>query len=274
MSLLLLGAGLGADVGGGGPWTPTSLATASPLWFDASDAITITTATGISAWSNKGSLGGSLTQGTGASQPTWPAAVLNGLHVARFDGSAQRIFTASSVAVPSTTTMTIMAVFQRNPAGGYRGLLGSGLGASSGTGITVAGNAGEDWLTGDVMVHGDGTTSGRAPRAITSGAGALVDAAFHVARFDLGTTVDVYADGTAVTLRASAPGSFPGVTASFAIGDTTPTEGAYWPGDVAEVVFAPNATPGEKQKLEGYLAWKWGLQANLPGGHIYAGAAP
>lgn len=30
----------------------------------------------------------------------------------------------------------------------------------------------------------------------------------------------------------------------------------------------------ERQKVEGYLAWKWGLQANLPGGHPYASAAP
>ena len=30
----------------------------------------------------------------------------------------------------------------------------------------------------------------------------------------------------------------------------------------------------DRQKVEGYLAWKWGLQANLPGGHPYASAAP
>jgi hypothetical protein len=30
----------------------------------------------------------------------------------------------------------------------------------------------------------------------------------------------------------------------------------------------------ERQILEGYLAWKWGLQANLPGGHPYKLAAP
>jgi len=30
----------------------------------------------------------------------------------------------------------------------------------------------------------------------------------------------------------------------------------------------------QRQKVEGYLAWKWGLQASLPGGHPYASAAP
>jgi hypothetical protein len=33
------------------------------------------------------------------------------------------------------------------------------------------------------------------------------------------------------------------------------------------------STPN-RQKAEGYLAWKWGLQANLPAGHPYKTAAP
>ena len=35
------------------------------------------------------------------------------------------------------------------------------------------------------------------------------------------------------------------------------------------VLSAPN-----RQKVEGYLAWKWGLQANLPAGHPYKAVAP
>ena len=33
-------------------------------------------------------------------------------------------------------------------------------------------------------------------------------------------------------------------------------------------------SPEDRQKLEGYLAWKWGTQAALPGGHPYKSAAP
>ena len=33
-------------------------------------------------------------------------------------------------------------------------------------------------------------------------------------------------------------------------------------------------TLSDREKLEGYLAWKWGLQANLPAGHTYKSAAP
>jgi hypothetical protein len=33
-------------------------------------------------------------------------------------------------------------------------------------------------------------------------------------------------------------------------------------------------TTSDREKLEGYLAWKWGLEANLPNGHPYENAAP
>ena len=40
------------------------------------------------------------------------------------------------------------------------------------------------------------------------------------------------------------------------------------------VVQQANMTLEDKQKLEGYMAWKWGLQGDLPGGHPYESAAP
>jgi hypothetical protein len=38
--------------------------------------------------------------------------------------------------------------------------------------------------------------------------------------------------------------------------------------------FNVQLSDANRQKIEGYLAWKWGLQASLPGGHPYASAAP
>lgn len=44
---------------------------------------------------------------------------------------------------------------------------------------------------------------------------------------------------------------------------------------IGEFVFCNAAlSTGDRQRLEGYLAWNWGKQASLPGGHPYAGAAP
>jgi hypothetical protein len=36
---------------------------------------------------------------------------------------------------------------------------------------------------------------------------------------------------------------------------------------VSEVVYTNTALPAaDRERLEGYLAWKWGLEANLPAG--------
>lgn len=40
------------------------------------------------------------------------------------------------------------------------------------------------------------------------------------------------------------------------------------------VLAGANATAANRQKTEGYLAWKWGLEADLPVGHPYKNAPP
>jgi hypothetical protein len=46
-------------------------------------------------------------------------------------------------------------------------------------------------------------------------------------------------------------------------------------GDACEIlVFNSVVSTDNQQLVEGYLAWKWGLEANLPSGHPYENAAP
>ncbi|WP_213956347.1 hypothetical protein [Variovorax sp. dw_954] len=45
--------------------------------------------------------------------------------------------------------------------------------------------------------------------------------------------------------------------------------------DIAELVMIRGALgTTDRQLIEGYLAWQWALQSNLPGGHPYKSAAP
>ena len=49
----------------------------------------------------------------------------------------------------------------------------------------------------------------------------------------------------------------------------------FGPANVSEIVMYNTVLDTtQRQKIEGYLAWKWGLQANLPSGHPYKSAAP
>jgi hypothetical protein len=51
--------------------------------------------------------------------------------------------------------------------------------------------------------------------------------------------------------------------------------GPAWLGNVSEVIICNTAlSPTDRQKVEGYLAWKWGIQTNLPQSHPYASQAP
>ena len=48
-----------------------------------------------------------------------------------------------------------------------------------------------------------------------------------------------------------------------------------WCGDLAEVIIFNSAlSTSDRQKVEGYLAWKWGIQSTLPTGHPYKSVAP
>jgi hypothetical protein len=46
-------------------------------------------------------------------------------------------------------------------------------------------------------------------------------------------------------------------------------------GDLGELIITRTAlSAAERQRLEGYAAHKWGLAANLPGGHPYQSVPP
>ena len=44
---------------------------------------------------------------------------------------------------------------------------------------------------------------------------------------------------------------------------------------MAEFIITPSQlSTVDRQRVQGYLAWKWGLVSNLPAGHPYKTAAP
>ena len=63
---------------------------------------------------------------------------------------------------------------------------------------------------------------------------------------------------------------------SYGIGTNTNTgDATYWAGYLAEVIYYTGVlTTTQRQQVEGYLAWKWGLQSLLPAGHPYKNAPP
>jgi hypothetical protein len=87
-----------------------------------------------------------------------------------------------------------------------------------------------------------------------------------------GTNCLFYANGTLVATNASS-GSFN--ISSYALGSGVQDNVGNLIGNIAEIVIFNQAIPqSERQRVEGYLAWKWGLVNNLPAAHPYKKISP
>ena len=70
-------------------WTPKD----AYIWWDASDASTITMQTGVSQISDKGSIGANMVQTSAAAQPEYDSVKQNGLSTISFNGSSHYLTT-------------------------------------------------------------------------------------------------------------------------------------------------------------------------------------
>ena len=64
-------------------------------------------------------------------------------------------------------------------------------------------------------------------------------------------------------------------TITWGIGTSFTQINRSWEGLYSEFIFlASPASTSDREKIEGYLAWRWGIQASLPIGHPYLSAPP
>jgi len=97
------------------------------------------------------------------------------------------------------------------------------------------------------------------------------------APFQAGTVVDgtndiLYVNGTGGT-SSSSTGSF-GYT-QYGVGREPYTQAEFFQGYISEIiVYNAALTAAQRQSIEGYLGWKWGVQAQLPATHPYYALVP
>ena len=91
------------------------------LWLDATDPAANGTqpsnASAISSWVDKSGSGNTVTQGTGASQPTYRTNVLNGKPVVRFDGTNDLMQKTSATALANTNLIYFAGILNDNGSG-------------------------------------------------------------------------------------------------------------------------------------------------------------
>ena len=241
-------------------WTPASITTAA--WFDASDASTITSSGGaVSQWNDKSGNGRNATQGTGSEQPALVSAAQNGLDVLRFDGADD--WFAFDFDWSAGSNHTAIMMLKTTPANSN--IYGTrGTGGSYNQRVHVGFNSSTQYRM-NFWYHDWYGTIG----AFNSGAWNTL-----AYRWEVGVSRSIFANGTAEgsTTSADALGVPNG---GGAIGHPIYGSRPALNGDIGEIVFFPDAvSTADRQKTEGYLAWKWGTEGSLPAAHPYKSAAP
>jgi hypothetical protein len=236
------------------------------LWLDASQLTGLTNGGALTTWVDKSS---NAYVGTASNGPTYITNSANGLPVVRFNGTSQLINFGSNILNISTNTgIAMFSVVKIN--NGSAGIVGK----------TVAGPLSGRWTTFRqtnttkmlVQPDGDSTESMYSDSATSL---QLVEGLWDRQTqyiYQNGLLRDSDAKASTRDLSNSAPlyvGAYPDSTGA------GPNPGFYLDGDIGEsLVYMTNITPFIRQQIEGYLTWKWGLQASLPVTHPYFTAPP
>lgn len=244
------------------PWTPAEITTS--LWLDAADATTITlTSSAVSEWRDKSGNTRHVTQGTAGARPAM--STFGGLDAVSFDGGDQLVNTTTGI-TSGTYSGELSIVYVATRADSTGGaILQDRTSSNSATFMW--------WNFGDRYIYTDGANAS-GNHFIGSGVYALLDSGGAVVAHQhvSGARDNLWVNGTSQTVDTGTATNITG-SAGFRIGERHEGD-ASWDGLICEIVAVTALTTTNRELLEGYLAWKWGLEADLPGGHPYVAAAP
>jgi hypothetical protein len=241
-------------------WNPSMISTA--LWLDANDASTITQSGGtVSQWNDKSGNGRNVTQAVDSRRPAYNSTGFNSRPTLTFDGSTDFLIT---VAFTVPTDFTYVAVCTLLANGLYPILISNSAFELRGVETTAKPS----------MANSGGNT----------GAGILTQPDTPVTTTDslLNTTNILVGQviGTSTTLRQN--GSLRDTRTSTAVSSSSQIRGIgarsnntlHANACISELIELGNASVAVQERIEGYLAHKWGLLANLPNDHPYKTVGP
>jgi hypothetical protein len=255
-------------------WTPASLGSQLAGWWDADDQASVTLAAGVSQWSDKSGNARHFLQATATSQPARVAGALNGRAGIAFSAKMMSCVAAQA---PLAVQLTLVAVTSGDPGStNNRGLLSFyPPGATNDYAQATALVALEEMANGSFQTYAASVVGANSGAGVGAAGGKILGLEKDAANLPsirvngaltpvTGTTLTGNGLGTATTLLLGARN---------VSGPNAATYG--YAGTLHEIVLANVLLVlADRQKLEGYLASRWGLQAALPAGHPYKSAAP
>lgn len=261
------------SISGSGQWTPAEIPTLA--WYDAADTASLTLVSGnVSQWNDKSGNGRVISQATSGHQPSFASETVS------FDGVDDSLYRSGAFMYANGSVDIYVAGAFSNGAASRRFVteVSSTNGSVQYSPFQNRNNSNRTMMSA-YMKNDQGTllfsdadsysTAGAFDISIRKIYQASDSGASMAGRVDGGdlTTTPYTRSGT-MTLTSFGLGGIipnsPGGTGSF-----------YMRGDLNEIVIVPGqlGDPARK-KIEGYLAHKWNLSANLPAAHPYKTDAP
>ncbi len=242
-------------------WSPLQIS-GCQLWLDAADISTFTlSGSNVLTWRDKSGNGYGATTPSGTITRT---ATINSVPVITFGN--QSYLTISSF-VQNFSYYSVFFVMRSTTAltsGNFNfvlwvnttGVLNTGIVNDTGTYLVISGKSGQFIMRGNL---------GSSPQNQT----------LMISEVTTGNTATQYINnnGTPLTLTTNVTGTLDAVTSSINVGGMPFSSSTGY--DLGEVLVYNNSfTTAQREQIEGYLAWKWGLSANLPSAHPYKNLAP
>ena len=247
-------------------WVPSNLSTPANMsvWLRSDSGITLSTSV-VTAWTDKSSN----TNNASATTGYGPAVItggLNGYNTVSFGGTKYLIIGDAATLDLNSSGVSFIAMAK----------------TTVGSASTLQGVITKDdtWLfsvefdgTSPVPLGSVGFSDGTTPEDST--AGSVTTNTWNI--LVMNKSDKFYVNGSAQGTSAGLPAANNSheVIVGAWYDNTSTTFSNYLTGEIAEViVYAGALTTSERQKLEGYIAHRYGVQSNLPSTHPYRNFAP
>lgn len=243
----MLGAGLGVQRRAVGMlFSPSYIDTT--LWYDSADSSTITESAGaVSQWDDKSGNSYHMTQGTGSRQPTTGVRTMGGRNAIDFDGT-QLLKTADTVITSGGEDISMMMLIQFDLDNTFESICDGGYSGTS-RGLFRR-------ITDPARMQSAFWGGGLTPPPIPDGKYLFM----ATDKGEIWNGGELVASGSAGTHNLDRGFSL-GANYANVLGIN---------GVIAEFILTNETwTTDTRQKMEGYMAWKWGQEALLSIGHPY-----
>ena len=231
-------------------WTPDLLSTPMSSWLKA-DSLTLNDLDSVATWTDASGHGASPAQASPTNQPKYRTGIQNGLPVVRFDGVNDSLACTFAATLNQPNTVFVVAKGGRDQ-------------------IVLDGVVSPTFLRHQCYITTSGNPRFYAGSPVAIGTVDITNLwSLWSAVFNGASSIGLINGGSQVSANFGTQG-LGGLTLGM-----NGSTGNYLNGDIGEVlVFNAVLSTADRQQVEGYLAWKWGIQASLPGNHPYSAGAP